>query len=125
MRWRLFLNPNGIPAQSPAVAESARLPWARPGQIPSTPTGLRHIAQVIRCNPVGVENDSIPFSQGSSCLATLAGLGDGIPLGFANQRDRVVGKAKDQRAVTFGTVAYRPRPAPLLFPVWGAGDRVR
>ena len=46
-----------------------------------TPTGLRHIAAISCCNPVGVEIPSATFPQGSSCLAT-AGLIDGIPLGF-------------------------------------------
>ncbi len=37
----------------------------------STPTGLRHIAATICCNPVGVEVSFAVFSQGSRCAPTL------------------------------------------------------
>jgi hypothetical protein len=65
-------NPNGIPTQSPRVAESARLPWVTRRVYPN-PNGVASIRFTpITTTPLGLMKwDS--FSQGSSCLAT-AGL---------------------------------------------------
>ena len=68
-------------AQSPAVAESERLPWVTRSIRPQPQRGCVLPRTTIRHNPVGVEDDFDSFTQGSSCLAT-AGLDDSIPLGL-------------------------------------------
>ena len=77
-------NPKGIAASSPALRGTS---YAGSGKgADHNPNGVAALTTLSRHNPVGVGTSSPTTSQGSSCLATLAGLRAGIPLGFGAPR---------------------------------------
>ncbi len=69
-----FPNPNGIGFISPGLERGDYPGWAWVEG--TTPTGLRQINRTKRRNPVGVGDLGGTFSQGSSCLATVASAGE-------------------------------------------------
>ena len=78
-------NPERIGALSPAVAESARLPWVGPDRILFNPERVAAPVMVARHDAtLAGLNDGARSSQGSS-QARNPGLIDGIPSGFPNR----------------------------------------